>query len=378
MASSTPDGVSYVYVIGSAGSTRVKIGTSVSPEKRLKELQTGNPNRLEVLWYTPGGRELEAQLHQAFTDHRGEGEWFDFGGVQPIGAIPAAVHQLAGNTHARSSTRAAPKRATMRIERGEHLITPERLAGIVRDVVVGVVRPEPEQEEDDQEEPPVKRRRTASEDMTRLVAFLYQDAAALAAQRIVSGKKGLEALGGWRILISLIFLAVVTLPVSAFLMLRIITRDIWPVRKLPMIVGAGYWVWGPLGFDRLIRDLVLSRLPMADIEFFVRTYFTQAAVTSLHFLAFCSPVACLIGYAMLVQDQTKEQRNKAEAEKRKTAVMPRHDGTQRPATAWDGALPTAGRRGLPAPSPLVAALIQPIPQQAAAPRPGPNTSPPPA
>ncbi|MEU2834963.1 GIY-YIG nuclease family protein [Streptomyces lavendulae] len=171
MTSSTPGGVPYVYVIGSSGSTRVKIGTSVSPDKRLKELQTGNPDRLEVLWHTPGGRELEARLHQAFAAHRTEGEWFDFGDVQPIGLIPAAVHQHAGNTPVRSSTRAAPKRATTRTDRGEHLITPERLAGIVRDVVVGIVRPEPGQEEDDQEEPPVKKRRTASEDMTRFVAF---------------------------------------------------------------------------------------------------------------------------------------------------------------------------------------------------------------
>lgn len=55
VTSSTPGGDSYVYVIGSAGSTRVKIGTSVSPKKGLKELQTGNPDRLEVLWYTLGG-----------------------------------------------------------------------------------------------------------------------------------------------------------------------------------------------------------------------------------------------------------------------------------------------------------------------------------
>lgn len=46
VTSSTPEGDSHVYVIGSAGSTRVKIGTSGSPEKRLKELQTGNPECL--------------------------------------------------------------------------------------------------------------------------------------------------------------------------------------------------------------------------------------------------------------------------------------------------------------------------------------------
>ncbi|MFD4862470.1 GIY-YIG nuclease family protein [Streptomyces atratus] len=110
-----------MHVIGSAGSTRVKIGTSVSPEKRLKELQTGNPDRLEVLWYTSGGRELEALLHRAFADHRVEGEWFDFGDVQPVGAIPAAVHQHSGITSrgGRPNTRTAPKRSGARAARGE-------------------------------------------------------------------------------------------------------------------------------------------------------------------------------------------------------------------------------------------------------------------
>ncbi|MFD7098315.1 GIY-YIG nuclease family protein [Streptomyces xanthophaeus] len=375
MTSSAPEGDSYVYVIGSAGSTRVKIGTSVSPDKRLKELQTGNPNRLEVLWQTPGGRELEARLHQAFAAYRAAGEWFDFGDVQPIGLIPASVHQQAGTKPTRSSPRATPKRGGTRSERGEHLITPERLAGIVRDVVVGVVRPEPEQQEDDQ--PPVKKRRTAGEDMNRLVAFLYQEAAVGAAQSIISGKRGLDALGGWRVVLCLIFLAVITLPVSAFLMLRILARDIWPVRKLPILCGAGYWLWSPLGFDKLIRDFVFSRLPMAEIEIFVRTYLTQAAVTGLYFLLFCSPVACLVGYAILVQDQMNELRDEAETAKHKTAVTLRPEVSQLPATAEDGALPPADKRRLPAPFP-VAALIQSIPHQASAPHPDSSPTLPPA
>ncbi|MFD3937832.1 GIY-YIG nuclease family protein [Streptomyces sp. NPDC058611] len=93
LTSSTSDGVSYVYVIGSSGSTHVKIGTSVSPEKRLKELQTGNPGRLEVLWCTPGGRDLESALHKVFDEYRMEGEWFDFRGMEPVGAIPLAVYK---------------------------------------------------------------------------------------------------------------------------------------------------------------------------------------------------------------------------------------------------------------------------------------------
>ncbi|MER6503708.1 GIY-YIG nuclease family protein [Streptomyces sp. NPDC001455] len=109
VTSSKPSGSSFVYVIGPPGSNRVKIGTSNNPEKRLKELQTGNPDRLEVLWSTPGGRELESMLHRAFAAYRVEGEWFDFGGVEPVGAIPHAV-QTAHTSPWRSSRPSGPRR----------------------------------------------------------------------------------------------------------------------------------------------------------------------------------------------------------------------------------------------------------------------------
>ncbi|AJT62476.3 hypothetical protein T261_0787 [Streptomyces lydicus] len=351
-------------MIGSAGSTRVKIGTSVSPEKRLKELQTGNPDRLEVLWYTSGGRELEALLHQAFADHRVEGEWFDFGDVQPVGAIPAAVHQCSGITSraGRPNARTAPKRPGARPERGEQLVTPERLAAIVRDVVLGVIRPEPKQEEgDDQEQVPVKKRRTVGEDMNRLMAFMYESAATQHARRAVAGKTRLAALGGWPNLVFLAVVTVVAMPFAAFLTLRMITRDIWPVRKLPMLAVVGYWLWNPLGFDKLIRDFVLSRLPVEDIETFARTYFTQAAVTSAYFLTFASLVMCLIGYALQVRDHTEEQRAEAKAKeetKRKTAMPPLLDGAYLAVS----------------PSPLIADLTRPIPQQPSAKNPDRSTT----
>ncbi len=336
VTSSTPGGDSYVYVIGSAGSTRVKIGTSVSPEKRLKELQTGNPDRLEVLWSTFGGRELEGLLHRAFADHRIEGEWFDFGDVQPVGAIPTAVHQRSGTLRAgRPNTRTAPKRSSARTERGEHLITPERLAGIVRDVVLGTMRPEPEQEmDDDQEEVPIRERRTVEEDVDRLVAFVYERAATQHARRAIAGKTGLAALGGWPSLVLLAVLTIVAMPIASFLTLRVITRDIWPVRKLPMLAMVGYGLWNPFGFDKLIRDLVLSRLPVEDIEAFASIYFTQAAVTSAYLLAFLSAVMSLFGYAQRVRDLMEEQRAEAkEKAQRKTVSPPLLDHAQRAAQA---------------------------------------------
>ncbi|MFE7116605.1 GIY-YIG nuclease family protein [Streptomyces sp. NPDC057654] len=315
MTSSTPGGGSYVYVIGAAGSTRVKIGTSTSPEKRLKELQTGNPDRLEVLWHTPGGRELENLLHQAFAGHRAEGEWFDFGDVQPVGAIPAAVHQRLGNIPraGRPNPRTTPKRSGARTERGEHLVTPERLACIVRDTVLGLVRPEPEQRQGDApEEAPVRKRHTAEEAMDRLMTVIYRSTATRHAQRSGAGKTGLAALGGWPGLGLLTALTLIALPVAAFLALRVLTRDVWPVRKLPLLAAAGYILWGPFGFDQLIQDFVLARLPVQDIEHFARTYFTQAAETSTLILVCASLIMCLHGYAQQVGDH-RRQRVEAEA-----------------------------------------------------------------
>lgn len=46
----------YIYCIGSNDFDPVKIGFTVgSPGKRVKEIQTGNPFELEVLFYVPAG-----------------------------------------------------------------------------------------------------------------------------------------------------------------------------------------------------------------------------------------------------------------------------------------------------------------------------------
>ncbi|MCX4967057.1 GIY-YIG nuclease family protein [Streptomyces sp. NBC_00654] len=372
MTTSTPGGDSYVYVIGSAGSSRVKIGTSVCPEKRLKELQTGNPDRLDVLWYTPGGRELEAQLHQAFADQRVEGEWFDFGDVQPVGAIPAAVHQHAGITPraGRPTARTAPRGSGARTGRGEQ-ITPERLAGIVRegvlsvvpDVVRAVVRPEPEPvKDDDQERVPVRRKRVDG-DLNRLMAFLFGPLAAQHALRTAAGKRGLAALGGWPSLVGFAVLAVVAMPVTAFLILRVITRDIWPVRKLPLLAGLAFILWDLFGFDKVIRDLVLARLPLEDIETFARTYFTQPAVTSAWALALFSFAMCLAGYDEQLKGHTDEQRAKDEAKLRKTARPPLVGSTQLPAAPAAKSVSARPSTGQMPPPPSIADLPPGIPRQ---------------
>lgn len=60
--------------------THFKIGVSVNPEKRLKELSTGSalPLTLHSTYIpTHSAYQLERRLHKAFTIHRCNGEWFD-------------------------------------------------------------------------------------------------------------------------------------------------------------------------------------------------------------------------------------------------------------------------------------------------------------
>ncbi|KTW01302.1 GIY-YIG nuclease family protein [Sphingomonas sanguinis] len=73
--------VDRVYFIGSELKTGalVKIGHSVYPEARLRSLQTGNHERLQIFAMAPGGREQEAKYHSRWRARRPSGEWFMLG-----------------------------------------------------------------------------------------------------------------------------------------------------------------------------------------------------------------------------------------------------------------------------------------------------------
>lgn len=83
-------GGAQLYVIGGDGLPHVKIGTSINPQKRLRQLQPGSPIRLTVLWTTPGDSTLERQVHARFDAYRSYGEWFD---LTPLGDPPTAVQE---------------------------------------------------------------------------------------------------------------------------------------------------------------------------------------------------------------------------------------------------------------------------------------------
>lgn len=71
---------SYIYIIGS-DHPPYKVGISKDPERRLRNLQTGHPQKLRIhcLRETNGERTklLEGAIHHHLRMHRTNGEWFD-------------------------------------------------------------------------------------------------------------------------------------------------------------------------------------------------------------------------------------------------------------------------------------------------------------
>jgi DNA-binding XRE family transcriptional regulator len=56
----------------------VKIGFTKNINKRLAQLQTSSPVKLEVLHLIEGNVSLEKELHQKFKEFRTSGEWFNY------------------------------------------------------------------------------------------------------------------------------------------------------------------------------------------------------------------------------------------------------------------------------------------------------------
>ncbi len=66
-----------IYFIQCESTLLIKIGwTEGSPHDRLKQLQTGSPGGLRLLFSMPGDRELETELHHQLASAHDRGEWF--------------------------------------------------------------------------------------------------------------------------------------------------------------------------------------------------------------------------------------------------------------------------------------------------------------
>jgi hypothetical protein len=72
--------VGYVYCIANANKTAIKIGWTKNPEKRVKDLQTGNSEKLTILHYIPGSKYLEKSLHIKYKMYQtsAKNEWFEY------------------------------------------------------------------------------------------------------------------------------------------------------------------------------------------------------------------------------------------------------------------------------------------------------------
>lgn len=67
----------WIYFIEGEITKRIKIGFSVDPDKRLKELSTGSAEELSLLAAYPGTIAIEKDIHRQLESSRIKGEWFD-------------------------------------------------------------------------------------------------------------------------------------------------------------------------------------------------------------------------------------------------------------------------------------------------------------
>lgn len=58
---------------------RYKIGTSYHPKKRIKQIQTGNPDQVDLIheFESINATQVETTLHNIYAYERKKGEWFD-------------------------------------------------------------------------------------------------------------------------------------------------------------------------------------------------------------------------------------------------------------------------------------------------------------
>lgn len=87
--------ISYIYVIAARPEGPCKIGLSVTPEKRLRKLQTGHPERLHLFHQmqvdTPKVALLERIIHKTVRYRRAHGEWFTLSVEDAIGEVEFAL-----------------------------------------------------------------------------------------------------------------------------------------------------------------------------------------------------------------------------------------------------------------------------------------------
>jgi hypothetical protein len=74
----------YVYLMFATERGDYKLGISKNPAKRVKQLQTGSGEQIELLdlFLTPYPFEVETSLHGLYAPDHNMGEWFNIGVVE--------------------------------------------------------------------------------------------------------------------------------------------------------------------------------------------------------------------------------------------------------------------------------------------------------
>lgn len=101
---------SYVYCIRAA-TGHVKVGISRNPDARLRQLQTGHPEALTMVWSEPVATKragsVERAIHQALSEKHLRGEWFTVTPDEAREAFAAANSARPGTKKPRRSRVAA-------------------------------------------------------------------------------------------------------------------------------------------------------------------------------------------------------------------------------------------------------------------------------
>ncbi|MDJ0536104.1 MAG: GIY-YIG nuclease family protein [Xenococcaceae cyanobacterium MO_207.B15] len=93
----------FIYFIYDFSSKQTKIGkTSKHPAYRLKELQTGNTTKLELIHFyeTSEMSDEETKLHHQYNQYRTLGEWFEL----PLPLLLEITHQGSQTTQSSNSS----------------------------------------------------------------------------------------------------------------------------------------------------------------------------------------------------------------------------------------------------------------------------------
>lgn len=93
----------YVYLIGNSIFNWYKIGKSVTPEVRVKDLGILLPFKIKVysIWKAENHHLMESTMHEMYSGNRINGEWFEFSGEEIgklIESIPSDARIYIDNT----------------------------------------------------------------------------------------------------------------------------------------------------------------------------------------------------------------------------------------------------------------------------------------